>query len=153
MLNQKSAYKVWVSILDHFSAVNQSSHALQNEETDSRKVKAASHADMTPSTMKKDVLISFSTGLFSKEDEGSGEVNLECALEVGTIIQQFLDGRCFTDKISSKSQVKNLAHLRKPVKVSETSFVVYDLKLFNRLISIADRELPLLEGLAYDFFC
>ena len=115
---------------------------------------------MTPSSMKKDfsslkkaytwfkenltldqepdVLISFSTGLFSKEDEGSGDVNLECALEVGTIIQQFFDGGFFTEKMSSKSKVKNLAHLRKPVKVSETKFVVDDLKLFNRLISIAE---------------
>ena len=54
MRNQKSAYKVWVSILDHFSAVDQSLHALQNKETDSCKVKAAAHADMTPSSMKKD---------------------------------------------------------------------------------------------------
>ena len=115
---------------------------------------------MTPSSMKKDfsflkkaytwfkdnltldqepdVLMSFSTGLFSKEDEGSGDVNPEYALEVGTTIQQSLDGGCFTDKMSSKSKVKNLAHLSKPVKLSETSFVVDDLKLFNRLISIAD---------------
>ena len=69
---------------------------------------------------------------------------------MGTIIQQFLDGGCFTDKMSSKSKIKNLAHLRKPVKVSETSFVVDDLKSFNRLIIIADRELSLLEGLAYE---
>ena len=142
--------------------------ALQNNETDSRKVKAV--ADMIPSSMKKDlsslkeaytwfkenltldqapnVLMSFSTGLFSREDEGSGDVNPECALEVGTIIQQSLHGGCFTDMMSSKSKVKNLAHLRKPVQVPEASFVVNDLKLFNRLI--ADRELPLLEGLAYE---
>ena len=63
----------------------------------------------------------FSTGLFSKEDEGSGDVNPECALDVGKIIQQSLDGGCFTDKMSSKRKVKNLAHLRKPVKVSENS--------------------------------
>ena len=50
----------------------------------------------------------------------------------------------------SKSKVKNLAYLRIPVKVSETTFVVDDLKSFNRLISIADRELSLFEGLAYE---
>ena len=51
---------------------------------------------------------------------------------MGTIIQQSLDGECFTDKMSSKSKVKNLAYLRKPVKVSETVFVMDDLKNFNR---------------------
>ena len=62
---------------------------------------------MTPSSMKKDlsslknsytwfkenltldqapdVLMSFSTGLFSREDEGFEDVNPECTLEVGTI--------------------------------------------------------------------
>ena len=55
------------------------------------------------------VLMYFSTGLFS------GDVNLDCALEVGTISQQSLDGGCVTDKMSSKIKVKNLAHLRKPV--------------------------------------
>ena len=126
--------------------------------TKSRKVKAAAHADMTASSMKKDfsslkkaytwfkenltldkepdVLMSFSTGLFSKENEGSGDVNPDCALEVGTIIQQPLDGGCFTDKMSSKSIVKNLAHLRKPVKVSENSFVVDDLKYYLTASSV-----------------
>ena len=42
----------------------------------------------------------FSTVLFSKEDEGSGDVNPERALEVGTIIQQSLDGGFFTDNMS-----------------------------------------------------
>ena len=32
MRNQKSAYKVWVSILDHFSAVDPSLHALPNKD-------------------------------------------------------------------------------------------------------------------------
>ena len=41
-------------MLDHFSAVDQSLHALQYKETDSRKVKVAAHVDMTPSSMKKD---------------------------------------------------------------------------------------------------
>ena len=52
--------------------------------------------------------------------------------------------------MSSKSKVKNLAYLRKLVKVSETTFVVDDLKLLNHLISIADREISHLEGLAYE---
>ena len=34
--------------------------------------------------------------------------------------------------------------------MSETLFVANDLKLFNRLISIADQKLSLLEGLAYE---
>ena len=72
--------------------------------------------------------MSFSTELFS------GDVNPVCALKVGTIMQQSLDGECF----------------QKPVKVSEATFVLDDLKLFNRLISIADRELSLFEGLAYE---
>ena len=119
------------------------------------KIRHMQNADMTPLSMKKDfyslkkgytwfeenltldqepdVLMYFSTGLFSKEDEGSYDINRECALELGTIIQQSLDGGCFTNKMSSKSKVKNLAHLRKPVKVSETSFVVDDLQLFNSL--------------------
>ena len=85
--------------------------------------------------------MSFSTGLFS------GDVNPDCALDVGTIIQQSLDEGCFTDKMSSNSKVKNLDYLIKPGKVSGTTFVVDDLKLFNRLICIAERELSLLEGL------
>ena len=62
-----------------------------------------------------DVIMSFPTGLFS------GDVNH--ALKVGKLIQQSLDGGCFTDKMCSKSKVKNLAYLRKPVKVYETTFV------------------------------
>ena len=88
--------------------------------------------------------MSFSTGLFSED------VNHDCTLKVETIIQQSLDDGCFIDKMSSKSIVKNLAYLRKPAKVSETTFVLDELKLFNHLISIADRELSLLEGLAYE---
>ena len=61
--------------------------------------------------------MSFSTGLFFRD------VNPDCALEVETIIQQSLDGGWFADKMSSKSKVKNLAHFRKPVKVSKTTFV------------------------------
>ena len=160
---------MWVSILDHFSAIDQSLHDIAK---DSHKGKAVVHADMTPSSMKKDfsafkkahdwfsetlsldqepdVLMSFSTGLFSKEGESSGEVNPDCALEVGTEIQQSLDGGCFTDKMSTKIKVKNLSYLRKSVKVSEATVVVDSLKLFNRLIAIADREISLQESLAYE---
>ena len=53
--------------------------------------------------------------------------------------------------MGSKSKVKNLAHLRKPVRVStETSVVVDSLILFNRLSGIAERELSLLDSLAYE---
>ena len=92
---------------------------------------------MTPSSMKKDfaaferaygwlkdnlnldqepdVLMSFSTGLFSKDGENSVKVNPDCALEIGNTIQESFDVGCFTDQMSSKSNVKNLAHLRKLV--------------------------------------
>ena len=54
-------------------------------------------------------------------------------------------------KISSKSELKNLAHLRIPLRVStETSVVVDSLILFNRLSGIAERELSLLDCLAYE---
>ena len=95
------------------------------------------HADLTQSTMKKyfasfkkaydwlkenlrldqepEVLMSFSTGLFSKESESSEEVNPDSSFEVGNGIQLSFDGGCYTDKMSFKSKVKNLAQLRKPV--------------------------------------
>lgn len=172
--NQKSGYKIWVSLLDHFSSVNQALSDLKNKSVGSeQKVRAVIHADLTPSSMKKDftvfkkaydwmvenlcldqetdVLMSFSTGLFSKEGDKSEEVNADCAFEVGTSIQQSLDGGCFTDKMSSKCKVKNLAHLQKPVRVSaETSVTVDSLILFNRLSGIAQRELTLSESLAYE---
>ena len=91
------------------------------------------------------------TGLFSKDGENSVEVSPDCALEIGNTIQECFDGGCFTEEISSKSEVKNLAHLRKPVSVStETSAVVDSLILFNRLSGIAERELSLLDCLAYE---
>ena len=54
--NQKSGYKVWVSLLDHFSYVDQALHNLQiqNKVKSSGHNVAAIHADMTPSSMKKD---------------------------------------------------------------------------------------------------
>ena len=103
---------------------------------------------MTQSTMRKDyssfkkaydwlkenlrldqepeVLMSFSTGLFSKESESSEEVNPDSSFEVGNGIQLSFDGGCYTDKMSSKSKVKNLAQLRKPVRVSAESSVSVD---------------------------
>ena len=172
--NQRSGYKVWVSLLDHFSSVDQALNNLNNKAKGSHpKGGALVHADMTPSSMKKDfaafqkaynwlketlsldqepdVLMSFSTGLFSKQGENSDVVNPDCSFEVGTEIQQSFDGGCFTDKMSAKSKVKNLAHLRKPVRVSaDTSVVVDSLILFNRLSSIAERELSLFESLAFE---
>ena len=53
--NQKSRYKVWVSLLDHFSYVDQAFHYLQiqNKVKSSGHKVAAIHADMTPSSMKR----------------------------------------------------------------------------------------------------
>jgi hypothetical protein len=131
------------------------------------------HADMTQSTMKKDyssfkkaydwlkenlrldqepeVLMSFLTGLFSKESESSEEVNPDSSFEVGNAIQLSFDGGCYTDKMSSKSKVKNLAQLRKPVRVSAESAVSVDsLILFNWLSGIAEREMSIMESLSYE---
>ena len=120
MRNQKSGYKVWVSLLDHFSYGDQALHNLQiqNKVKSSGHKVAAIHADI--SSMKRyvaaveraydwvkdnlnldqepDFLMSFSTGLFSKDEENSVEVSPDCALEIGNTIQESFDGGCFTEK-------------------------------------------------------
>ena len=61
-------------------------------------------------TRDKDVLISFSTGFYSKGDDG---VNPERAIKVGNSIQAQLDGQVPSAKLELKQKVKPLSVLRK----------------------------------------
>lgn len=171
--NQKTAQKLWVSLLDHQSSVDR---AVEEARQRGKKVQAGKtvHPDMASSARKKDfngfqsayawfeqrfhyeeqesdVLMSLSTGLISKySGEGAIEVNADLAIAVGVAIQESLDGGSFVDKMSTKSKVKNLSLLKKPVKVSNVSVVVDLLKLFFRLIAISEREISLKESLSYE---
>ena len=52
--------------------------------------------------------------------------------------------------MSTKNKVKTLAYLKKPVILSQTAVIVDSLKLFHRLIAIADREVSLQESLTFE---
>ena len=52
--NQSSAYKVWVSLLNYFSEIEQSLHDIQHNDSGENVRKNTIHVDVLPSSMKKD---------------------------------------------------------------------------------------------------
>ena len=155
MRNSFSGHKCWVLTLSHFSDINQ-----QLEENVSKY--AALHRDLLKTQMKRDaeavelalkwfeenmpfdnnqdkeLLVSFSTGFTSTGDDS---VNAERAAEVGMEMQIKLDVQSATSSMDAKSMVKALSSLRKISTVNEKKIHFDSVKLFNRLIIFAQREM------------
>ena len=119
--NESSAHKAWIASLDHFTAI---SRAVDSSIFTSPK-KDHEHPDTKPSAMAKDLrsfkrakawfeeilnldqdpmtLVSFSTGLFAVDDEGStSSINPDKAVEVGNAMQAKLDGKTYCDPMESR---------------------------------------------------
>ena len=165
--NQSSAHKSWVTLLDHFSDVSRTMDGV-----DGIKKKGSGHPDTKPAAVKKnkisfmqakewfkdrvdfdqetEVLMSFSTGLYSVGDELTDKINCDNVQHFGSMMQEKLDGKNFTEVMETKDKVKNLSLLRKPVKVTDKTIVVESLKLFNRLILITERSGNLNDALKYE---
>ena len=98
-------------------------------------------------TRDKDILISFSTGFFSKNDD----INPEKTYEVGNEIQQKLDGHVPTAKLEKKKlKVVPLSNLRKNVINSQAAPQIDAFKYFNRLVIFAQREDDLESAFMYE---
>lgn len=93
-------------------------------------------------------LVSFNTGLISVL--GTDQVNADMAEDVGRELQKLLDGRSFKDKMPTKEKVKPLSHLKKAVKVKDKKIILDNLKLFNRLMIVGERELSINESLRHE---
>lgn len=164
MRNSFSGHRCWVLTLSHFSYVNQ-----QMEEDVIKH--APVHRDLAKSQMKrdaeavelilkwfeentpfdndrdKDLLVSFSTGFTSTGDDS---VNAERAAEVGMEMQIKLNGQPVTTTMDVKSKIKALSSLRKIPKVNDKKIDLDSLKLFNRLIIFAQRDMTIETSLRYE---
>ena len=96
----------------------------------------------------KNKLISYTTGLISHKEKD--DVNPEQCLSVGLALQKELDGLTLVDKMRVKGEVTNLCQLKKTVKLNDRKVVIDSMKLFNRLILIADRETTIEESLKFE---
>ena len=88
-------------------------------------------------------LVSFATGEICTDNK----VNCHMASEVGTEMQQSLDGQTFVSKVPLKSKCQNFTILRKTVKVNQKSVILAPYVLFQRLSIGAERNLKLKESL------
>ena len=164
MRNSFSGHKCWVLTLSHFSDIN------QRLEEDVSKY-APLHTNLLKTQMKRDaeavelalkwfeenmpfdnnrdkeLLVSFSTGFTSTEGDS---VNAERAAEVGMEMQIKLDGQSVTSSMDVKSKVKALSSLRKIPTVNEKKIHLDSVKLFNRLIIFAQREMTVETSLQYE---
>ena len=166
--NKESSHKMWCSTLNHFADVSESISLMIHPKSDV----TVDHKDLSPAIMKKDfnavkniidwlddnnpfddnrnseLLVSFTTGHMSCK--GKDEINPENAEEIGRLIQETLDNKCFLDPIQMKLKVKPLSHLKKGMKIKEKDIVLHSLKLFNRLIIISEREIKIEDSLAFE---
>ena len=150
--NGESAHRCWVQTLSHMSLINRLSQQVKSQNIHRDLATAQRLADekavmvvnnwfneMQPFDDARDanVLISFSTGFFSRGNDG---INPEKTLEIGNQIQAKLDGHVPTTKIEKKFKVKSLAMLRKLITGADANTPVNALKYFNRLVIFAQRE-------------
>ena len=164
MRNSVSGHRCWVLTISHFSDVN------RQMEENVRKYTPI-HRDLTKTQMKRDaeavelalkwlqennlmdiernknLLVSFSTGFTSTGDDS---VNAERAAEVGREMQIKLDGQPVTSSMVVKSKVQALSSLRKLPMVSERTIHIDSMKLFNRLIIVAQRDMTVELSLKYE---
>ena len=82
--------------------------------------------------------MSFSIGFRSTGDD---LVNAERAAEIGREMQIKLDGQSVTSTMEIKSKVKALSSLRNIPKTNEKKIHLDSLKLLNRLIFFAQRDM------------
>lgn len=164
MRNSFSSHKCWVLTLSHFSDVNQrmeedvSKHAPVHRDLSKTQIKQDAEAielvlkwfeENKPfdNDRDKDLLVSFSTGFTST---GNDLVNAERAAEVGMRMQIKLDGQSVTSTMDVKSKIKALSSLRKTILVNEKEIHLDSLKLFNRLIIFAQRDMTVETSLQYE---
>ena len=141
--NPDNSHKLWCSTADHLSDVNELMSKPINTSSRARTVQP--HIDARASSRKRDnriiqqlsnwlqendpfdsdrqpgVLVSFNTGLISREDD---HVNPENAYSIGLAIQSQHDGLGFSATMHSKDKVKPLSNLKKPVKVKEKDIYI-----------------------------
>ena len=170
MRNRDTSFKLWIAMRDHFTAVNQ---ALGDKQKEGVSKKASKHPDLSPASISKDniaftkafdwisnhgifdqeadVLMSFSTGLYSRDNAKIPAPNPDRAGEVGVAMQKALDSTSFVHSMETKNKVKNMTILRKPVNVTGSRTVVIDAtKLFNRLVLITEREGSIKDALKFE---
>lgn len=98
-----------------------------------------------------DVLMSFSTGLYSKDKAKMPAPIPDKAEEIGVAMQKVLDSTSYVQSMETKNKVKNLTILRKTVTMTGSSAVVIDsTKLFNRLVLITERDGSIKDALKYE---
>ena len=95
----------------------------------------------------KQLLVSFSTGFVSTADDA---VNAEKAAEVGREMQVKLDGQSVTSTMEVKLKVQALSSLRNIPKINEKKIHLDSIKLFNRLIIFAQRDMSVEGSLEYE---
>ena len=164
MRNSDSVHKCWVQTLNHFADVNQ-----RMEE--GVKKHCPLHKDLAKTRMKRDAeaialaltwleennpfnhdrdkqfLVSFSTGFTSTANDG---VNAERAAEVGREMQKKMDAQPVTSTMEVKFKVQALSSLRKIPKLNERKIYLNSLRLLNRLIIIAQRDMTIEASLEYE---
>lgn len=164
MRNSESGHKCWVQALNHFSHIN---HRME------KVVKKYSpvHKDLATTRMKRDaeaigrvlqwlednnpfdhdrdkqLIVSFSTGFRSTAEDA---VNAETATKVGREMQMKLDGQSVSSVMEVKFKVQALSSLRKIPKINEKKIHLNSLKLFNRLILFAQRDMAVQTSLEYE---
>ena len=95
----------------------------------------------------KELLVSFSTGCTSTADDSD---NADIAAEVGMEMQIKMDGQSVTSTMDVKSKIKVMLSLRKSPLVNEKMMQLNSLKLLNRLIIFAQRDMTVETSLQYD---
>ena len=92
--------------------------------------------------------MSFATGYTSHSDKDN--INPEECMSVGQQMNKVLDNKPYETTMEIKHKVKPLSHLRDAPVVDGEKVVVHPLKLFNRLVLIAERNECLRDTLFYE---
>ena len=95
----------------------------------------------------KKLLVSFSTGFTSNANDA---VNAERAVEVGREMQMKLDGKSVTSTMEVKFKARALSSLRNFPRVNEKKVHLNSIKLFNRLVIFAQRDMTVKTSLEYE---
>ena len=154
MRNSDYVHKCWVLTLNHFSDVNHLMEVAVNKHS-------PLHEDIGETLMKRDaemselavtrceennpfddnrdknLLVSFSTGFTSTADDA---VNAEIEIKFEREMQTKLDGKSVTSTVEVRFKVKTLSSIRKTPKVNEKNIYINSLKMFIRLIILAQRN-------------
>ena len=152
MRNSDSGHKCWVQTINHFSDVN----CLMRVAV---KKHGPFHKDLTKTRMKRDSEVTelglkwkktttsttIETSLYPFQQDSrltstaDDAINAERATEVGREMQIKLDGKSVTSTMEVKFKINALSSLRKICKVNAKKIHLNSLKLFNRLLILAQR--------------